>query len=208
MKRLNLGCGFNRLPGYHNVDKIALCRPDELVDLEQFPWPWADNAFGEILAIHTLEHLGASADTWFRIVQEIWRVAAPDAAWKIAVPHPRSDNFLHDPTHVRAITPVGIAMFDQIRNIENHRQGGQETKLGLMLGVDFELVDVRHDLEEPWHSKLRAGEMTLAEADLALRHQVNVCQQIRMIARVVKPARGESWLREFERQAAAQPELR
>ena len=36
--RLNLGCGNSKIPGWTNVDKIGACSPDQVVDLEAFPW--------------------------------------------------------------------------------------------------------------------------------------------------------------------------
>ena len=38
--KLNLGCGNYKMNGFVNVDKFADCEPDEVVDLEVFPWPW------------------------------------------------------------------------------------------------------------------------------------------------------------------------
>ena len=37
--RLNLGCGRKRMTGWVNVDKVRLYQPDQIVDLERFPWP-------------------------------------------------------------------------------------------------------------------------------------------------------------------------
>lgn len=46
--RPNLGCGNRKREGWHNVDKVADCEPDEIVDLESLPWPWRDNSVDEI----------------------------------------------------------------------------------------------------------------------------------------------------------------
>ena len=37
---------------------------------------------------------------------------------KIIVPHPRHDDFISDPTHVRPITILGLQLFDKDLNIK------------------------------------------------------------------------------------------
>src|SRR4249919_3237809 len=111
--RLNLGCGRNKLPGWLNVDHSASCEPDAVVDLEVLPWPWPDNSADEILLNHVLEHLGAVPATYIGIIRELWRVCRPGATVTIAVPHPRSDDFMNDPTHVRAVTAEGLVLFSR-----------------------------------------------------------------------------------------------
>jgi hypothetical protein len=38
-KRLNLGCGFKKFEGFHNVDYSDICSPDEIVELNSKSWP-------------------------------------------------------------------------------------------------------------------------------------------------------------------------
>lgn len=195
--KLNLGCGHRKKDGYLNIDRDPLCKPDRVVDLETTPWPFEQDTFTEIVADHVLEHLGESTSTWLKIWQEIWRVSRDGAVIHITVPHPRHDNFMVDPTHVRPIFPGTIAMFDQTRNIRDHENDGQETKLGLMCGIDLELTDVQWDLCEPWASAHRDGKISVQELTRDLTILNNVCLQIRMQARIIKPPRGLEWLRVF-----------
>ena len=58
-----------------------------------FPWPFETSSATEILLSHVLEHLGEKRDTYLKIIQELYRVSAPDAVIKISVPHPRHDDF-------------------------------------------------------------------------------------------------------------------
>jgi SAM-dependent methyltransferase len=191
--RLNLGCGFSPLPQFVNVDREERCRPDVVWDLERAPWPWKDNCIDEIWAIHTLEHLGQTPAQWLAIVGEIYRVLRPDGRLVAVVPHPRHVNFLHDPTHVRAVTPIGLAMFDQQRNLNDLNAGGRETKLGLMTGVDLELLGVELELEEPWRTLAREGNISREALEADLRLKNNVCAEVKMVLRAVKPGRGDGW---------------
>jgi len=77
--RLNLGCGNTRMQDWLNVDKIAACNPDQVVDLEALPWPWPDNSVDEVLLSHVLEHLGQATDTYLGIIKEIYRVCRDGA---------------------------------------------------------------------------------------------------------------------------------
>lgn len=137
--KLNLGCGFNLIKDAVNVDKINYPNVYQY-DIEKTPWPWNDHVFNDIIAIHSLEHVGKDPDVFIKIIQEMYRVSANGAHWKIEVPHWRHDNFYHDPTHVRVITPVTLMMFSQERNYQDYKRGGKETKLGLIYNVDIGII--------------------------------------------------------------------
>lgn len=99
-RRANLGCGKDIRPGYVNVDDRGLRGVDVLVDLSRFPWPFRDDAFDEVRAIHVLEHL---PDT-IRVMEEIFRITSRGATVTIEVPHYKHSNAYKDPTHVRFFT--------------------------------------------------------------------------------------------------------
>src|SRR6516162_7107644 len=120
--KLNLGCGSQILEGWVNVDRIG--KPDQVLDLETFPWPWPDNSADEILLNHVLEHLGQQPDVFIAIMRELYRVCRDGATLQIRVPHPRHDNFLTDPTHVRPVTARTMEMFSREANLESQRLGG------------------------------------------------------------------------------------
>jgi hypothetical protein len=186
--RLNLGCGDRKLPGWLNVDKIAACNPDQVVDLEALPWPWPDDSVEEAALLHVLEHLGAATDTYLGIFKELYRVCRNDTLVTIVVPHPRHDNFLHDPTHVRVVTEFGLLMFSQAANRGWIATGGANTPLALYLGIDFETTRVQRMLGEPWSSRFQRGEISNAELEYAAQSHNNVIVQTEIVLRAVKPA--------------------
>ena len=184
--RLNLGCGFNKLDGFVNVDANADCEPDEVSDLESLPWPWPDNSVDQVVMTHVLEHLGESPAVYIGIIKELYRNCQPDGHVIITVPHPRHDTFIIDPTHVRPITPEGLSMFSR-RNCEHWIEtGAANTPLALMHDVDFELESSDAVLDQPWRSKLELGSMTEAEMVLAIRQYNNVVRETKIVLRAVK----------------------
>ena len=185
--RLNLGCGTRKREGYLNVDKMPGSAPDVVLDIERVPWPWPDNSVEDVQLIHVLEHIGRDADIFLGVMKELYRVCRHDARVYIVVPHPRHDHFLGDPTHVRAIIPGGLALFDQRLNRQWQEQGASNTPLGLYLEVDFELTFLEYDFDEPWKGQIERKEISLNEAMAAEARYNNVVTEIRMTLRVRKP---------------------
>lgn len=184
--RLNLGCGFRRKDGYLNVDSQPACNPDLVLDLEQCPWPWDDNSVDEIYMSHVLEHLGATPAVYLALIKEMYRVCRPNAQLTFIVPHPRSDAFLADPTHVRSITISSLKMFDQELNRQWIEQGCADTPLGIYLGVNFKVESKELRLDEHWMQKLRAGLASQEDLEFAIRCFYNVIEELTIVLRAVK----------------------
>src|SRR5438128_1636018 len=111
--KLNMGCGHNKLDDWVNVDVSQECAPDVVCNLELLPWPWADDSIERVLFNHSLEHLGEDKRTFLGMMKELYRVCCDGAQIEINVPDPRHDDFLGDPTHVRAITPSLLTLFNR-----------------------------------------------------------------------------------------------
>lgn len=92
-KALHLGCGQNTRDDYHNVDYLDLDGVDEVVDLAEFPWPWADNSWNRIVAEHVFEHLEDMEQT----LRECARILRPGGRLQVVVPI--GMNAIADPDH-------------------------------------------------------------------------------------------------------------
>ena len=186
--KLNLGCGHNKRQGWVNVDHSDTCAPDMVVNLEQTPWPWPDDSVEEVLMSHVLEHLGEQTSVYLSIWRELYRVCKDGARVFIFVPHPRHDDFLADPTHVRPILPKGISLFSQKHNRKNIDGGFADTPLGIQMGIDFDMVKAEL-VPAPWYKKARqSGAMSASELVSAGERWNNVYKEVRMMVRAVKPA--------------------
>lgn len=106
---LNLGCGRNPIDGYVNLDRSALPGVDVVHDLERFPLPFDDDTFDEIIGIDLIEHITDALG----LMQELWRIATPDATCTFALPYGSSDDAWEDPTHVRPYFVNSWAYFSQ-----------------------------------------------------------------------------------------------
>lgn len=183
--RLNLGCGMNRLDGYVNVDRFG--EPDLRHDLEVFPWPWADDSVTEIVLNHVLEHLGHNPNVYLEIMKELYRVCHDGATVRVVVPHHRHEYFLNDPTHVRAVTVDGMRLFSQRLNRLYIEQRLSNSPLGIYLGIDFEVIEVKLAPSEHW---LRLCPQHATDAEALLQQSTlynNLIEEVQMILRTVKP---------------------
>jgi SAM-dependent methyltransferase len=94
-RTLNLGSGRSYRGDAVNVDITADTSPDVVHNLNQRPWPFADDQFDDVSATDVLEHLDDIAAT----MVELHRVCADGARIEIVVPHFSSDGAYTDPTH-------------------------------------------------------------------------------------------------------------
>ena len=146
--KLNLGSGSKILKGYVNVDKFQYYNPDVVHDLEKFPYPFEDNSVDEILLSHVLEHIGQNPEIFNNIIKEFYRICKNNSVIDIRVPHPRHDDFISDPTHVRPITILGLQLYDKNLNEKWEKMKAANTPLALIHGVNFLIKDVNYVLEK------------------------------------------------------------
>jgi hypothetical protein len=189
-KKLNLGCGLKKFPDYHNVDRSAVVKPDEVVDLEKTPWPWKNNEYSHVVAKDILEHLGNNEREFLNVIKELYRVSDNQAIWEIQVPHWRCDTALDDPGHKRLLTLGFFKMLDQRRLMDQKIVNGEsDSLLAFEEEVDVELVDVQFVYTPPWQQQISMGNITQEQLDYALNHFNNVALSMVVLMQVHKPPR-------------------
>ena len=75
-------------------------------------------------------------------------------------------------------------MFSQKKNRQTIEENGQETTLGLQLGIDIEVVGVHYDLS-PWFQQAMQGQpREIVEREMGRYN--NSCHQIHIYAKAIK----------------------
>jgi SAM-dependent methyltransferase len=131
MPELLIGCGNSRrkkltLDDNWNWSELVTmdhdpnCGADVVHDLEEMPWPFADDTFDEIHAYCVLEHLGRQGDyrSFFAHFAEIYRVLKPGGHLYAICPS-RTDKWAWgDPSHTRMIQPESLVFLSQAQYAE------------------------------------------------------------------------------------------
>tara|TARA_A100001015_G_C14724091_1_gene607123 strand:+ start:69 stop:626 length:558 start_codon:yes stop_codon:yes gene_type:complete len=184
--KLNLGSGSKRVEGFINLDKYDTFKPDIVHDLEKFPYPFENNSVTHILLSHVLEHLGQNPEVFNLIIKELYRICVNKALIDIRVPHPRHDDFISDPTHVRPITLMTLSLYDKDQNLKWERAGAANTPLAIIHNVNFVIKKAEQVLDRKYISLLEKNAIKKEElSDLAYKYN-NVVKEIKIIWEVVK----------------------
>jgi hypothetical protein len=115
------------------------------------------------------------------IMKELYRVCQHGAAIQINVPHPRHDNFIIDPTHVRAILPETFTLFSKRNCLAWKERGAANSPLALYIDVDFEIVDSQVVVDQHYINQVTAGLIT----EERLREMVVECNNVATEYRIV-----------------------
>ena len=176
--KLNLGCGNKIMEGYVNVDKFNLYNIDIKHDLEKIPYPFETESVEEIILSHVLEHIGQDPNVFIQILKEFYRICKNQDLINIAVPHPRHEAFISDPTHVRPITVLGLSLFDKDLNKKWEKNGAANSPLALIHKVNFKIEDISYDIDADILAKFKKGEIDKAKLDHMIKHYNNVVKNI------------------------------
>ena len=188
-KRLNLGCGTKKIEGFVNVDINPIFKPEKVVDLNKFPWPFEDNEFDHVVAKDVLEHLGETSSDFINAMKELYRISHNGAIWEVQTPHWNCDIAIDDPDHKRKITPGMFHLFNKNKSLEKMQQGMSDSALAFDHDIDIELVDMTFEYTPPWEERIKKKEVSQEELTYALNTFNNVALSTKFLIQVHKPGR-------------------
>jgi SAM-dependent methyltransferase len=109
MKVLDVGCGTRKAPGAIGIDRNPASSADVICDLDRFPYPFADNSFDAVRAVHVIEHV---ADV-IRTMEEFHRLVRAHGRIRLETPHYTDFSSFCDPTHRSHLTSFSFRYFGE-----------------------------------------------------------------------------------------------
>ncbi|HYK17869.1 MAG TPA: methyltransferase domain-containing protein [Bryobacteraceae bacterium] len=94
-RTLDVGCGIKKFPGAIGIDRNPRTRADVICDLDRVPYPFRDNSFANLRAIHVIEHVSDVV----RAMEEFYRIVIPGGRILLVTPHYTDFSSFCDPTH-------------------------------------------------------------------------------------------------------------
>jgi SAM-dependent methyltransferase len=92
---LDIGCGANKILGAIGMDINQRSDADVIHDLDDLPYPFADNQFDEVIGRHVIEHVHNP----MAVMVELHRITRHGGLVKLIAPHWTNPDFPTDLTH-------------------------------------------------------------------------------------------------------------
>ena len=125
--KLNLGCGFDYIEGFVNVDISPDVNPDVVCSFEK-ELPFDDNSFDYINIKQVIEHIAKLKE----FLAEVYRISKPGAIVLIEVP------YCYHQTAFSTITHINFFSITSFETLSAKSQFHYDTP-----GVDFEVISRR-----------------------------------------------------------------
>ena len=165
--RLHLGCGWNKLPGWHNVDLVG-GKVDLVWDIRQ-PLPYPRESVDVVFMEHVLEHLRYGES--LVVLNHVRRVLKPGGVLRVGVPDAGwySRLYVEEPDEVRTMRwgrPTAMLALREVFQEHGHVSAFDAETLDLLLtaaGFDgmkqqppgqSELLNDVPDMRERWEETL------------------------------------------------------
>lgn len=108
---LDVGCGSAKWPGAVGLDISPDTDADVVHDLDEFPYPFEDESFDQVLMQDVLEHVREP----IRVMDELHRICRAGARIQLRTPHFSSMLAYSDPTHTHYFSAEAIRTLAQPR---------------------------------------------------------------------------------------------
>ena len=148
-KDVGKGSPDNDFSKYDVITHDIQGHQDVIHDLEEFPYPWADEEFDEVHAYEVLEHTGAIGDGefFFGQMNELWRILKEGGYLMITVPTWDSLEMWAIPDHKRPLPPQ-IFNFCNRKYVEKNYKRPMHGDYREWLGpMNFEIVGVEEETQ-------------------------------------------------------------
>jgi SAM-dependent methyltransferase len=110
---LDIGCGNNKFPGSLGMDVNPRTAADVIHDLDDLPYPFADNSFDEVIGRHVIEHVANP----LAVMCELHRITRAGGLVKLVAPHWTNPDFATDLTHRNHLNSYSFRNLTQDREV-------------------------------------------------------------------------------------------
>lgn len=147
---LDIGCGANKVAGAVGMDVNPRTAADVVHDLDDLPYPFADDAFDEVIGRHVIEHV----QNPMAVMCELHRITRAGGTVKLLAPHWTNPDFATDLTHRNHLNSYSFrnfladrAVFDFYTEARFKQRACRVTLLNLwkLTGLEYLInLDNRH----------------------------------------------------------------
>lgn len=129
-------------------------------------------------------------ETFYKVIQELWRCLKKDGSVSMNLPHPNHDIFLSNPEFTRAIIPETLEKFNADLNDKWKALGAPYPRLAHRLNVHFEITSLQMNADPYWQDLLQKQQIGSEDLNLASKQALNVVSsmQLTWVARKNKSA--------------------
>jgi len=145
---LDIGCGTNKVAGAIGMDVNPRTAADVIHDLDDLPYPFADDEFDEVIGRHVIEHVRDP----MAVMCEIHRITRNGGVVKLVAPHWTNPDFATDLTHRNHLNSYSFrnltderAVFPFYTEVRFRQRRARVTLLNLwkLTGLEF-LINLDH----------------------------------------------------------------
>jgi len=145
---LDIGCGTNKVAGAIGMDLNPRTAADVIHDLDDLPYPFADDEFDEVIGRHVIEHVRDP----MAVMCELHRITRNGGVVKLVAPHWTNPDFATDLTHRNHLNSYSFrnltderAVFPFYTDVRFRQVRARVTLLNLwkLTGLEF-LINLDH----------------------------------------------------------------